>query len=102
MPDHRGEAGRRNKDPRKRVIFSRTTLISFLSQVVFLQEVVPETLPLIKDRLPRYQVIPQVDQESGFQRKDAYFTAVLIKRFCVYLVRYQDYKISYAELSQRT
>lgn len=49
------------------------------SQIVFLQEVVPATLAVLRERLPRYQILPQDDGKAD------YFTAVLLSRFLLYL-----------------
>lgn len=46
--------------------------------IVCLQEVVPETLKFIKSKLANYQVFCDADDGDG------YFTAVLLRRLCVY------------------
>ncbi|XP_046400306.1 tyrosyl-DNA phosphodiesterase 2-like isoform X2 [Ischnura elegans] len=52
--------------------------------IVFLQELVPQTIEYIEDRLPEYQVI------SGRMDEEDYFTAILL--LC-YTVQYESHKI---------
>ncbi|TRY64053.1 hypothetical protein TCAL_00334 [Tigriopus californicus] len=47
--------------------------------IVCLQEVIPTTLAYLKDKLPHYLILSDHDKEAD------YFTAILLRRFTVYL-----------------
>jgi tyrosyl-DNA phosphodiesterase 2 len=53
--------------------------------VVCLQEVVPQTLKFIREKMTNYQVITQSSADDGGSGRDFYFTVTLLRRFNVYL-----------------